>query len=144
MSVSKKSAPRKHSGVQRIRIIAPGAQPVSMILNGVKYKPDQKPVRVCPPTRPSTASERFMTDRLSAAADHIQQLRAERAKARQGRPRPESPAKAHIRAKLAEHPDIIRPAALRKLCDERTLADMSKEDFRNTIAVIRREGISHR
>lgn len=115
-----------------------------MILNGVKIKPGQKPVRVCPPTRPSTASERIMIDALSANADDIQQLRAERAKARRGRPRPESPAKAHIRAKLAEQGSNIKPTALRKFCDEQTLAGMSKKDFGNTVAVIRREGISHR
>ena len=45
---------------------------------------------------------------------------------RQGRPRDESAAKAHIRAKLAEYPDIKKPMALRKLCDEQMLDDMSR------------------
>jgi hypothetical protein len=79
-SVSKKNAPRKRHGGDVMSTAA-----VSMIINGVKYRAGQKPARVYPPTRPFTASERFMTDALSAVAGDIQQLRADRAPLRKGR-----------------------------------------------------------
>lgn len=138
--MTKKGAPRKRSDAYRY-------PPVSMIVNGVKYKPGQKPARVCPPragVRPQP-QEQFWADALSHTADHIQQLLDERAQSRQGRPRPESAAKTHIRQRLAEHPELAhRPMALREFCDEKKLAGMSKDVFRNAVSAIRRETISHR
>jgi hypothetical protein len=87
--------------------------------------------------------ERYLANPLKAAAQDAQPLLDHWIQSRRGRPRDETPAKAHIRAKLAEQHPNIRPAALRKLCDEQTLAGMSKEDFRNTVAAIRRKGIAH-
>jgi hypothetical protein len=61
---------------------------VSMILNGVKVKQGQKPVLVCPLTRPFTALERYTVDALSAAATErapLRPLRQGRAEGAKGR-----------------------------------------------------------
>ena len=87
--------------------------------------------------------ERYLANPLEAAAQDAQPLLDHWIKTTQGRPRDESAAKKHIRQVLAEHPDI-RPAPLREFCNEQTLAGMSKDAFRNAVAAIRRETISHR
>jgi hypothetical protein len=85
--------------------------------------------------------ERYLANPLKAAAEDAQPLLDHWILSRQGRP--ESAAKAHIRALTAAHPKA-KPAMLYELRDQSIIKSMSKEAFRNTVAAIRRETISHR
>jgi len=123
--VNKKNAPRKSS--------------TALILNGIKYKPGQKPVRVCPATRPSTVSERFLTDTLSATADHLQQLLADRAPFRSGKPAGSaSGCTKYIRKLRADNPTLTSKELFRR-ADSEKLGSMSEGRFRNVARGARRK-----
>ncbi len=85
--------------------------------------------------------ERYLTNPLKAAAEDAQPLLDHWILSRQRRP--ESAVRAHIRALTAAHPKA-KPAALYELRDQSIIKSMSKEAFRNAVAAIRRESISHR
>src|ERR1700722_18276852 len=116
-------------------------KPVSMIVNGVKYTPGRAPARVCP--APAVAPhqlsplERHMAESLQATADHMQQLRSELDRSKQGG-RPQSKATVHIRQLAADNPNL-KPGALYKLRDRSIIKSMNKGSWRTRVAEARRK-----